>query len=491
MRLACAGTALAAGLLAAGLLAAAPGWPAEFDTGQIPDPKILLPHGPATQAIMLLSSEAGWSDSDAATAEHLRAAGAAVVGIDLPSYIAFLDDQAEDCVYLVADFERLSHALERASGASSFHAPLVAGAGEGGALAIDILAQTPADTLGGAIAVDPAASQSLRTDLCTSAKRNPVAGGGSAYSLPAGAQPAPLTVVLSGQAPPASVARADALAAAGVSFERRQVAGSTADALGTVLRDAVPLPSDTGDAPPVVELPATPTRDTMAVMISGDGGWRDIDKQIAGVLQASGVPTVGLDSLRFFWTMRTPQETADEIARLVDTYSDRWGVSKVLLTGYSFGADVLPEAYLALPPEIASRVKQVSLLAPSQQADWQITVSGWLGSSSSAARPTGPALARMPPAVIQCIQGREETDSACPALAPSGVEVIATKGGHHFDGDYKALAARILAGLAAREAAPPPAAAAAAPADPATPTPATANPATAEPRRREPATANP
>jgi type IV secretory pathway VirJ component len=464
MRLALWGAALAAGLLAA-----APSRAADFDTGQIPNPTNLLPHGPATQVVMLLSSEAGWNGSDAATAEHLRAAGAAVVGIDLPSYLAALDDQKKDCVYLVADFERLSHALERASGATSFHAPLVAGAGEGGALAIDILAQTPADTLGGVIAVDPLAGQSLKTDLCTRAARNPVDGGGWAYGLPSGAQPAPLTVVLSGQAPAAATARADALAAAGIAFDRKPVAGSEAEALGSALLAAVPPATDTGDAPAVVELPATPTRDTLAIMISGDGGWRDIDKEIAGVLQASGVPTVGLDALRWFWTPRTPQETANEIARLVDTYTAKWGVSKVLLTGYSFGADVLPETYMALPPETAARVAQVSLLAPSQQADWQITVQGWLGSSSSRARPTAPALARMPPAVIQCIQGQEETDSACPALAPSGVETIVTRGGHHFDGDYKALAARMLAGLARRESPPSPFADASTPAPSATP----------------------
>ena len=185
----------------------------------------------------------------------------------------------------------------------------------------------------------------------------------------------------------------------------------------------------------------------MAIMISGDGGWRDIDKQVAGVLQAQGVPVVGLDSLRWFWSTRTPQETAAEIAHLIDVYTERWGVGKVVLAGYSFGADVLPEAYLALPPEAQDRVAQISLLAPSQQADWQITVSGWLGAASSKARPTGPALARMPPGKLQCIQGQEETDSACPALAASGAEVIVTKGGHHFDGDYKALAGHILDGL--------------------------------------------
>ena len=87
---------------------------------------------------------------------------------------------SKDCVYLVADFERLGpRARARERRHRRFHAPLVAGAGEGGALAIDILAQTPADTLGGAIAVDPAAGQPLKTDLCTKAARNAADGGGS------------------------------------------------------------------------------------------------------------------------------------------------------------------------------------------------------------------------------------------------------------------------------------------------------------------------
>ena len=89
-------------------------------------------------------------------------------------------------------------------------------------------------------------------------------------------------------------------------------------------------------------------------------------------------------------------------------------------------------------------------LGIAETADWQITVSGWLGSASSDARPVEPALAGLPPALVQCFYGREEKDSACPALAGSGAEVIETRGGHHFDGDYRALAADILDGLARR-----------------------------------------
>ncbi|MDQ2674554.1 MAG: virulence factor [Chloroflexota bacterium] len=118
--------------------------------------------------------------------------------------------------------------------------------------------------------------------------------------------------------------------------------------------------------------------------------------------------------------------------------------------GYSFGADVLPQTWGALPADVQAKIVQISLPGLSDVADWEITVSGWLGSTSSDAQPVGPALAQMPAERLQCVLGAEETDSACPSLAGTGAELIETKGGHHFDGDYAALAAKILGGLERR-----------------------------------------
>ena len=198
---------------------------------------------------------------------------------------------------------------------------------------------------------------------------------------------------------------------------------------------------------PVIELPAEASHDTLAIILSGDGGWRDLDRTIGGILQSEGVPTLGLDSLRYFWNKRTAEETARDLSDLIDRYAAKWGVGNVVLVGYSFGADVLPATFLALDSDARARVREVSLLGLSPQADWEITVSGWLGSASSAATPTAPALAQLPPGLVQCMYGAAETDSPCPALAAAGAEVIATSGGHHFDGNYQALADAILAGL--------------------------------------------
>ena len=390
-----------------------------FDTGQIPDPVILLPDGPAQGSVMLFSSEDGWTSEDDALAARLQAEGAAVVGIDLPSYLAALDAEGSDCVYLVADYESLGHQLERATGARAFHAPIVAGTGRGGALAINILAQTPFDTLGGAIAGDPSDGVPLDTQFCTKAPRRQGSDGWS-YALPAGNQPAPLTVVLSQGATAESAGRVADLSDARVAFQVDAADGSASPTFGDAVAAAVARNAGTSDAPAVVELGTTPTKGVMAIMLSGDGGWRDLDKQIAGILQSKGVPTVGLDTLRWFWSPRTPQETGAELARLIDLYTEKWKVQKVILAGYSFGADVLPASYLALPPEAKAKVAEISLLGLATMGDWQITVSGWLGTASSTAQPTAPALAQLPAALVQCIRGEEEDDSACPSLAGTG-----------------------------------------------------------------------
>lgn len=53
---------------------------------------------------------------------------------------------------------------------------------------------------------------------------------------------------------------------------------------------------------PLVLLPTpTPTPTAMmAIIYSGDGGWRDLDKQIGEKLQGVGIPAAGFDTLSTF-----------------------------------------------------------------------------------------------------------------------------------------------------------------------------------------------
>jgi type IV secretory pathway VirJ component len=202
---------------------------------------------------------------------------------------------------------------------------------------------------------------------------------------------------------------------------------------------------------PITEVPAKGHPSMMAVMYSGDGGWRDIDKQISGRLAAAGVPVIGVDSLRYFWREKTPDQIARDLARVIARYGDVWHVEQVILIGYSFGADVLPFAINRLTLEIRSRLVQISLLGLARTADFEIHVMEWLGAGpGSEAQSVLPEIARLDPSLLQCFYGIDEEDSACPDPAFARAEVIKTKGGHHFGGDYAVLADMILAGARER-----------------------------------------
>jgi len=127
---------------------------------------------------------------------------------------------------------------------------------------------------------------------------------------------------------------------------------------------------------------------------------------------------IGWDSLRYFWSRKSPEQIANDLSQVIDTYATRWGASKVALIGYSFGAGIIPFAYDRLPREAKERVVQLSLLGFASTTDFEISIAGWLGAPASKdAAPTEPALASIDPMMIQCFYGEDESDSACPALA--------------------------------------------------------------------------
>ena len=190
----------------------------------------------------------------------------------------------------------------------------------------------------------------------------------------------------------------------------------------------------------------------VAIFLSGDGGWRDIDRQIGEALSWSGVSVVGVDALRYFWRERTPEETARDLERLIAYYTAHWTRPKVLLIGYSFGADVLPFAVNRLPPQVRRQVQLISLLGFATVADFEIRIAGWLGGHGDSALPTlpeihridGTKIHRIDGTKIQCIYGDEEDDTGCTAPELAQADRLKMPGGHHFGGDYETVTRAIL-----------------------------------------------
>ncbi|WP_338861417.1 virulence factor family protein (plasmid) [Mycetohabitans rhizoxinica] len=383
--------------------------------GRYGEVTLTRPDGPLRGFVVLFSDANGWGASDRDTAQALAREGALVVGVDTRRYAANLAAKPQSCQHLVSDAEALSHQLERQLDSSRYFAPIVAGTGQGATLARQILAQAPANTVAGALSLDPTPTLDARFQPCP---------------------------------PDPTVSRGTGLPGF---FVTGTAAGkSQAERLRTWAAPYLRAPStndeDVSDLP-LAELRAPKPSGMLAIVMSGDGGWRDLDKTIAENLQKDGVSVIGWDSLRYFWSHKTPEQAARDLARVLRVYGARWQARDVALIGYSFGADVMPFLYNRLPEPLRERVSYVSLLGFAPAADFQIRVTGWLGMPASAdALPAKPEVVKLPASIVQCVYGEHETDTLCPALAGTGVDVVQMPGDHHFGRDYNTLTQRILAG---------------------------------------------
>ena len=214
-----------------------------------------------------------------------------------------------------------------------------------------------------------------------------------------------------------------------------------------------PAPESVADLP-LVEVPVEKsTGDTFAVIFSGDGGWAGLDREMAAEMSKANIPVVGLNSLQYFWTRRTPAGTARDVERIVRAYSAKWNKARVLLIGYSRGADVLPFVLTRLPDDIKARVRLAALLGPAHSVEFEFHVGDWLGSGArGAALLTLPEARKVKGVPLLCIYGTEEKDTLCKDLERPLATKAGFAGAHHFGGDYPALAHTILTAAGLSEA---------------------------------------
>jgi type IV secretory pathway VirJ component len=203
---------------------------------------------------------------------------------------------------------------------------------------------------------------------------------------------------------------------------------------------------------PLVEVSRHSGQGVLAVVYSGDGGWRDIDKTLGEELARHDLAVLGVDVLRYFWKKRSPEQVGADLERMLNHYLEAWNLRRVMLVGYSFGADILPFAYNRLSAENRGHIIQISLLSPSLTTDFEVHVGGWLGLGPGPdARSIVPEYQRIPTTLLQCYYGREEAaESLCVAPPHGAAENFPLQGGHHFDGDYVRLGQKLLEGLQRR-----------------------------------------
>jgi type IV secretory pathway VirJ component len=452
-----------------------------FSHGRFEQVRLHRPAGTPTAFVMFLSGDGGWSGRERggapAMVEQLVADGVLVAAIDTPRLLAEIEADGGDCAYLVGDFENLAHVVQAKAQLGTYRAPILAGHGAGATLAYGVLAQAEAGSFSGALTTAFCPDLNLSKPFCPGVgalQAPPVEDHAGIEFLPTRTLTAPW-VTLHGeidQVCPIDSARAFvrdlpntrlvAVPKVGHAFAR---AADWRDALRSAVAtlessqsaDQLPPPPGDLDDLPIVEIAAkagvaasAAHADSFAVLVSGDGGWAGIDKDLAAHLAEAGMPVVGVDSLRYFWTARTPEGFAADLDRIVRHYRQKLDRPRVLLIGYSQGADVLPFALNRLPATTRGQIALAVLLGLAERAQFEFHLSSWVGSTGGGL-PTRPEVARLQASPVNppllCVHGEEDEDAICGTLTGPRLTVLKLGGGHHFDGDYAALAGRLLAAL--------------------------------------------
>jgi hypothetical protein len=118
-----------------------------------------------------------------------------------------------------------------------------------------------------------------------------------------------------------------------------------------------------------------------------------------------------LDSLHYFWKARTPEETANDIARTIEHYTAAWSRQRVILIGYSLGADVLPSIVNRLPSDVREHICSIALVGLGDTTIFEVQIKHWLPGAKLDGQPVAPELGN----------------------------------GHHLGGQYREIAHRIVA----------------------------------------------
>lgn len=433
------------GALAASLGAVA-AEPEAVTHGRFEQVPVLQPQG-EPQRMVVWFTGSGEGSRRQAQFEALRADGAMVAVVDTAHLYKVLDKDGGTCVFSSGDVENFSRYVQAFYHVPTYRLPLLVGDGEGAALAYAVAAQAPDNVLAGVL------TDGLHP---TSVPPKAICGAGVAKSG-GGLQPTKLPVPwlaaeALGKHVEATTVSAFIKNVPQARLLKRTAKGDLLPGLRAAVRSlgsqkGVSLPPPPADLEglPIVEVPSAVDSqgDTFAIFVSGDGGWAGLDKEVAGALAQAGIPVVGVDSLRYFWEERTPQGFAADLDRIVRFYQQRWKRSRVVLIGFSQGADVLPAAINNLPPATLTHLRMSALLSLGKFADYEFHVSNWISSGDDDGLPIAPEVAKLSVPRTVCIYGVDDDDTLCPSL-PKQNRRIGLPGDHHFQGDYETLAKTIL-----------------------------------------------
>lgn len=436
---------------------------------------IYHPSGSPVSVVLFISGDGGWKDVVISMAAHMAASGAMVLGIDARHYEYYLSKQSSGCLYPAADFEELSLSIQKKYRLPNYLKPVLTGYSYGATLIYAVLAQAPANTFKGAIAIGFSPDLNVNKPLC---KGNglglyPVKKGFSYMLQSTKTLTAPFVVINGRKDLACPYARTEAflkgmpmteliaLPNAGHGFKNREdwepelrnafkkiliTPGFTErkSAENNNLKNQTIIPFK-GELPLTVIPSAQQNKLPIVFMISGDGGWTSFDQSLAEELASKGLSVIGLDAQKYFWNAKSPDQTSAEVSLALRHYLTAMGKENLILAGYSFGASIVPFIANRLSVDLKPKLKAVISLSPDVTADFEIHLLDLFNFGNSKDKYNVLSeIKKISPVIPISIFGTEEGNKIKMQFQNRGIKVLTISGDHHFDKDYEKISTVFL-----------------------------------------------
>jgi type IV secretory pathway VirJ component len=433
---------------------------------------IYKPSSVPNSVVLFVSGDGGLNTGINGMVQNLVKQGALVAGINIKSFFKGINTLSSKCYYPAANFEDLSLMLQKKYKFTQYFKPILVGYSSGATLIYGILAQAPANTFKGAISLGFCSDIMINRPLCagTGLKWHKSKDGKSVCFEPSDKLTAPF-IVLNGlndqvcdQAKTNQFIKqlntgqfielplvghgfavvSNWLPQYKIAYQKILMTPSFAEqktAQDSLLKSQklVPLPGDF----PVILVPSASKNDSLplAFLISGDGGWTNFDHSIGESLSKKGMPVIGLDAQKYFWNPKTPEITANDVAKAVQYYMQQWNRKKFILVGYSFGASIVPFIAEKLPSDLKESIAGIFSLSPDEKADFEIHITDMLGIGSTEDDCNVPGeIKKIKQFLPVCVFGEDEPVTLQTIFEKAGAKIITLPGNHHYNNNPSAVA---------------------------------------------------
>ena len=219
--------------------------------------------------------------------------------------------------------------------------------------------------------------------------------------------------------------------------------GAVVSPLASVCAQTAPV--DVKGLPIQFMPPKGKTSPYTAVVMSGDGGFATLVNKLTEGLNEAGIGVVGFNSSKWLSPAKTPDQSADAVVRAIRASMARYNADSIIIVGYSRGADMAPFVGNRLPADLRAVLGGIAMFGLATSAGFEFHMIDMIKDTKRDTDiPILPELKKLQGVPMVCVYGSDEKESGCRGVPEGLMRVVQKQGGHHFDGEDKALADDVL-----------------------------------------------